>query len=209
MRFKQSVRSIAAAALLLCLTREAVSEQPMPLNTDQTPPAPITLFLSGDVMLGRAIDQILPYHADPVLYEDYIRDARDYVRLAEEANGPVAQPVSCHYIWGDALDELAAIRPDARIINLETSITERGSPWKGKYIHYRMHPQNAACLKTASIDIALLANNHVLDWGYTGLADTLSVLEHAGISSAGAGRHLQAASRPAISCSRLESPWPK
>ena len=198
MAFKQCVRSIAVAAVLACLSREAVSKPPMPPDTDQPRPAPVVLFLSGDVMLGRAIDQILPYHADPVLYEDYIRDARDYVRLAEEASGPIAQPVNCDYIWGDALDELAAIRPDARIINLETSITGRGSPWKNKYIHYRMHPQNAACLKTAGIDIALLANNHVLDWGYTGLADTLSALEHAGIGSAGAGRHLQAASRPAI-----------
>ena len=61
-----------------------------------------------------------------------------------------------------------------------------------------MHPANAACLKTADIDVALLANNHVLDWGYAGLADTLSALARAGISSSGSGTNLQAASHPAV-----------
>jgi poly-gamma-glutamate synthesis protein (capsule biosynthesis protein) len=48
----------------------------------------IKLFLAGDVMLGRAIDQILRHPGDPQLYEDYLHSARDYVRLAErEMNG--------------------------------------------------------------------------------------------------------------------------
>jgi poly-gamma-glutamate synthesis protein (capsule biosynthesis protein) len=198
MSVKQFALSIAVTSLLPCLSLAAGGAQAVPVNAPDKTVKPVVLFLSGDVMLGRAIDQILPYHADPVLYEDYIRDARDYVRLAEKTNGPIQQPVSCDYIWGDALDELAAIRPDARIINLETSITHQGRPWKNKYIHYRMHPENTACLASATIDIALLANNHVLDWGYEGLADTLFALERTGITASGAGRDLQAASRPAV-----------
>jgi poly-gamma-glutamate synthesis protein (capsule biosynthesis protein) len=189
----------AVAMLLTGLTIEIAGAQQMQsVTNNNTSPAPIVLFLSGDVMLGRAIDQLLPYHTDPVLYEDYIRDARDYIRLAEDANGPIRKPVSCDYIWGDALQVLDEIDPDARIINLETSITQRGAPWKNKYIHYRMHPKNAACLATANIDITLLANNHVLDWGYKGLADTLSTLDQAGIKTAGSGRDARAASTPAI-----------
>jgi poly-gamma-glutamate synthesis protein (capsule biosynthesis protein) len=161
-------------------------------------PEPVTLFLSGDVMLGRAIDQILPYHTDPVLFEDYIRDARVYIRLAEDASGPIPEQVDCDYVWGDALQVLAKIRPDVSIINLETSITRNGKPWKNKYIHYRMHPQNTACLAAANIDITLLANNHVLDWGYRSLATTLSTLKQAGISTVGSGKDSEAASRPAI-----------
>ena len=176
----------------------AGAQQMQSVANNDTPPAPIVLFLSGDVMLGRAIDQILPYHNDPVLYEDYIRDARGYVRLAEDANGMIRKPVSCDYIWGDALQALDDVNPDARIINLETSITQQGAPWKNKYIHYRMHPRNAACLATAKIDITVLANNHVLDWGYDGLEETLSTLDQAGIRSAGSGRDIRAASRPAI-----------
>jgi poly-gamma-glutamate synthesis protein (capsule biosynthesis protein) len=191
--------STAVIALLGSLMIEIAGAQQMQSDANNNnPPAPIVLFLSGDVMLGRAIDQILPYHNDPVLYEDYIRDARDYIRLAENTNGPIQKPVSCDYIWGDALQALNNINPDASIINLETSITKHGAPWKNKYIHYRMHPRNAACLTAAKIDIALLANNHVLDWGYRGLAETLSTLDQAGIKRAGAGDDIRAASQPAI-----------
>ena len=159
---------------------------------------PVVIFMSGDVMTGRAIDQLLPQHNDPVLYELYIRDARDYILLAEKANGPVPRPVNCEYIWGDALDEFAANEPDVRMINLETSITRNDQYWKRKYIHYRMHPKNADCLTLANIDFASVANNHVLDWHYAGLAETLHTLEQADIKSAGAGRNLTAATRPAI-----------
>lgn len=58
----------------------------------------VTLFLSGDVMLGRGIDQILPYTTEAILYERYIKDARAYVTLAEEVNGPISKPVNCQYI---------------------------------------------------------------------------------------------------------------
>ncbi len=159
---------------------------------------PVVIFLSGDLMLGRAIDQILPFNNDPVLYEDHIRDARAYVRLAERANGPIRKPVDCSYIWGDALEEFRLFKPDASIINLETSVTQAASPWKRKYIHYRMHPRNVDCITAANIDVAVLANNHVLDWGYGGLAETLLTLERAGIATAGAGDQLDAASQPAI-----------
>ncbi len=188
----------AVIVLSVSLIQEASNAQELHTNTGSADHTSVVLFLSGDVMLGRAIDQMLPYHNDPVLYEDYIRDARDYIRLAEEANGPLQKPVNCDYIWGDALDELDSISPDARIINLETSVTQSSSPWKNKYIHYRMHPKNAACIASAKIDVTLLANNHVLDWGYRGLAETLFTLEQAGISTAGSGKNLDHASRPAI-----------
>lgn len=184
--------------LVLSLALEIAGLHDVRADTRTPDTAPVSLFLSGDVMLGRAIDQVLPHRNDPVLYEDYIKDARDYVRLAEKANGPIRKPVDCSYIWGDALAELDSIKPDARIINLETSVTRQGSPWRNKYIHYRMHPKNVDCMITAGIDIALLANNHVLDWGYDGLADTLFTLSKAGVETAGAGNNLAEASRPAV-----------
>ena len=51
----------------------------------------ITIFLGGDVMTGRGIDQILPHPSDPVIHEPYMRSALGYVRIAEQANGPIAQ----------------------------------------------------------------------------------------------------------------------
>ena len=43
----------------------------------------LSLLLGGDVMLGRGIDQILPHPGDPTLAEPVMRDARDYIGLAE------------------------------------------------------------------------------------------------------------------------------
>jgi poly-gamma-glutamate capsule biosynthesis protein CapA/YwtB (metallophosphatase superfamily) len=98
----------------------------------------------------------------PAIQEPYVRDARDYVALGEEANGPISRPVSPEYICGDAREELERVAPDARIINLETSVTRSGDFWPEKGIHYRMHPQNIDCLISARIDVCALANNHVL-----------------------------------------------
>lgn len=158
----------------------------------------LSIFLCGDVMTGRGIDQILPYPGNPSLYESYVRDARDYVRLAEQINGPISRPVDFAYIWGDALGILKEIKPDVRIVNLETSITTSDDYWVGKGINYRMNPRNIPCLTAAGINVAVLANNHVLDWGYSGLEDTLQVLKKAGIRSAGAGCNLAEAATPAV-----------
>lgn len=158
----------------------------------------VTLFLCGDVMTGRGIDQILPHPNTPELHEPYVRDAREYVELAERANGPIPRAVEPAYIWGAALAELDRVGPDARIINLETSITCADTYWPGKGIHYRMHPAHIACLTAARIDVCALANNHVLDYGYAGLAETLDVLHAAKIKSAGAARGRAEAEQPAV-----------
>ena len=158
----------------------------------------ITLFLCGDVMTGRGIDQVLPYPSKPELYERYLLDARNYVELAEKTNGSIAKPVSFPYIWGDALTEFERISHDLRIINLETSVTSSNDYWKGKGINYRMHPRNIPCLTAANIDGCTLANNHVLDWGYAGLKETLSTLKQAHIKTAGAGANIKEAQAPAV-----------
>lgn len=157
-----------------------------------------TLFVCGDVMTGRGIDQIQRYSCPPEIHEPYVRDARDYVALAEEASGPIQRPVPPAYIWGDALDELERVGPDARIINLETSITTNEEFWRGKSIHYRMHPANIGCLTAARVDVCVLANNHVLDYGRAGLDETIVTLTGAGLKVAGAGASIDQARKPAI-----------
>lgn len=155
------------------------------------------LLLAGDVMTGRAIDQVLPQPCAPVLYESWVRDARDYIRLAERVNGPVPAPVDLCYIWGEALAEMDRLQPHLRIVNLETAVTSRAEAWPGKRIHYRMHPANVGCLSEACLDACTLANNHVLDWGHAGLLDTLESLAGAGIRMAGAGHDRGHAWQPA------------
>jgi poly-gamma-glutamate synthesis protein (capsule biosynthesis protein) len=149
-------------------------------------------------MTGRGIDQVMPNSNSPQLFEPYVRNAKEYVELAERANGPITQPVDFAYIWGDALAEFQSMDPDARIINLETSITSNAQHWPGKGIHYRMHPKNIPCISAAKIDCCVLANNHVLDWGYAGLAETIDTLHNADIKTAGAGQNAEQAGKPAI-----------
>lgn len=158
----------------------------------------IKLFLSGDIMTGRGIDQVLPHAVDARIYEPYVKDAEEYVRLAEKENGSIDQPVSYAYIWGDALAVWKQTAPDLKIINLETSITDHEDPWPGKGINYRMHPKNIPVLTTAGIHFCALANNHTLDWGRSGLLETLQTLNEADIAYAGAGQDLEEAQRPAI-----------
>lgn len=158
----------------------------------------LTLFLSGDVMLGRGLDQILLHPSRPEIFEDYVHDARDYVRLAERVSGPIPRKVAPAYPWGDAMAEIESVSPFARIVNLETSITTSDEYERGKAINYRMHPGNVSVLSAARIDGCVLANNHVLDWGEDGLVETLAVLHEAGIQTAGAGRNREEAERPLI-----------
>lgn len=147
-------------------------------------------------MTGRGIDQILPHPCSPELHEQYVEFATEYVLLAERENGPIPYPVEFGYIWGDAIQVLTEAKPDVRIINLETAITsyDRALP---KGINYRMHPGNTSVLEVAAIDCCVLANNHVLDWGATGLQDTMRALDGAGIRRAGVGADRAEAEQPA------------
>ncbi|BCS54224.1 CapA family protein [Geobacter sp. SVR] len=158
----------------------------------------ITIFMCGDVMTGRGIDQIMPHPSAPGIHEPYVRDARTYVELAEDLNGPIPRATDPATVWGYARDILAENPPDAGIINLETSITTSEAYWHGKGINYRMHPANVSCLTVAGINVVSLANNHVIDWGYAGLSETLRVLKRSGLKSAGAGLTSAEAAGPAI-----------
>jgi len=156
------------------------------------------LCLTGDVMTGRGMDQILPAPGDPRLWEQHAASARDYVALAEAASGPVPQPADWSWPWGDALEVLDELAPDLRIVNLETSITSSDDAQPAKAVLYRMHPGNVSCLTVASLDACTLANNHVMDFGVGGLEETLEVLARAGLGPVGAGRDEQQAWRPVV-----------
>jgi poly-gamma-glutamate synthesis protein (capsule biosynthesis protein) len=157
----------------------------------------IVLFLCGDVMTGRGIDQILPNPVKPQLYEPHVRSAISYVRFAEETGIRIERPVTFDYVWGDAISELEKRAPAVRVANLETTVTTSEDAMPSKGIHYRMHPDNAPCLTAAKLNCCVLANNHVMDWGERGLLETLDTLNSAGIMTVGAGRNLAEAAAPA------------
>lgn len=157
------------------------------------------MCLAGDVMTGRGVDQILAHPGDPRLWEPYVRDARTYVRLAEQRNGPVPRPVPPRWPWGEVLPLLDRLAPQVWLVNLETSVTGSDQVDRTKGVHYRMSPDNVACLAAAAPVVCALANNHVGDFGRPGLAQTLQVLRDIpGLQVTGAGLDLATAQRPAV-----------
>ena len=114
------------------------------------------LFLAGDVMTGRGIDQLLPFPCNPQIHEGYMKDARDYIKLAEQAKGfSIKKPASWDYIWGQTLPILESLQVDFRIINLETSVTTSDENWPGKGIHYRSNSTYYLVLCFHSTDFSI------------------------------------------------------
>ncbi|MGH3033021.1 MAG: CapA family protein [Gaiellaceae bacterium] len=88
---------------------------------------------------------------------------------------------------------------DLALANLEGAVSTRGSPWPGKKYTFRGPPYALRVARSyAGIDAMSLANNHTLDYGRTAFADTIANARQFRIATAGGGRDLAAARRPAI-----------
>ena len=86
---------------------------------------------------------------------------------------------------------------DIGVANLEGPLTERGAPWPKGY-NFRTPPRFASSLASGRISVVTLANNHTLDFGAEGLADTLAALDGAGVRHVGAGANAMDAHAPAV-----------
>ncbi len=63
---------------------------------------------------------------------------------------------------------------------------------------YQARPESVQTLVESGVGVVSLANNHVLDFGLEGLADTIGSLDAAGISHCGAALDVRDAYRPAV-----------
>ncbi len=98
---------------------------------------------------------------------------------------------------------LAAITPalskaDLTVVNLETAITTRGTPPAGKAYAFRAPASALTALKGAGVDVVSIANNHGMDFGQVGLADSLAAGRDAGLPVVGAGVDEDAAFAPYV-----------
>ncbi len=84
---------------------------------------------------------------------------------------------------------------DIMVINNEFPYTERGTRTPDKTYTFRADYATAGYLNNLGVDAAILANNHVLDFGQVGLEDTLTTLTSVGVVPMGAGRNIEEASR--------------
>lgn len=89
---------------------------------------------------------------------------------------------------------------DLAIVNLECAITGSLQHWKGepKAFYFGAPLSAVNALSDAGIDVVSLANNHILDFEFKGLADTLWQLHAQGIANAGAGADIRQALAPAV-----------
>ena len=85
---------------------------------------------------------------------------------------------------------------DILVANNEFPFTDRGTPTEEKTYTFRADTGTVAYLHDMGVDVAVLANNHIYDFGEVGLTDTLETLSEAGIPTVGAGRNLEEASAP-------------
>jgi len=124
----------------------------------------LTLALAGDTMLGRGVAEHMRRHPHRPLLHPAIVDA--------------------------------ARSADLFLANLECCVSDRGEPidLPGKPFFFRAPAAAAQRLAELGVDGVTLANNHVLDYGTTALADTLEHLAAAGVAVAGAG-HDEASAR--------------
>jgi poly-gamma-glutamate synthesis protein (capsule biosynthesis protein) len=77
---------------------------------------------------------------------------------------------------------------DLAVVNLETAVTERGAP-AAKDFTFRAPASAFDALLAGGVDVASVANNHAMDYGVTGLNDTLAAGRKARMPLVGAGRN--------------------
>lgn len=115
--------------------------------------------------------------------------------------GGTARPELRRFGYDYPFEHVASLLQDADIAfgNLEGPLTESGVPEGDKQYVFRSPPAKVVpALKRAGFDILSLANNHSLDYGPQGLADTEAALRAHGIAAVGAGADGRAARAPAI-----------
>ena len=140
------------------------------VNVDPGPDTlPLRINFVGDIMLARGYE--VPGGIIPT-----------------QGVNAIFQPTKS--ILGDAADITVA--------NLEVVLTNQGTPHPTKSVVYRGNPANVSGLVYAGIDKVCLANNHTMDYGWTGLNQMLGNLSTNGIIYSGAGINSYDAYTPAF-----------
>jgi poly-gamma-glutamate capsule biosynthesis protein CapA/YwtB (metallophosphatase superfamily) len=86
-------------------------------------------------------------------------------------------------------------RADLAVVNLETAVTEGGTPAPKEFV-FRAPASAFAALAAGGVDVASMANNHGMDYGESGLRDSLAAARRAGFPVIGIGLNDAQAYRP-------------
>ena len=101
-------------------------------------------------------------------------------------------------VSGILSDEVVDImrKSDVMIANSEFTVSDRGTPMRGKQYTFRANPKRLSIYDEMGIDMVTLANNHVYDYGKDAFLDMLTAFEEKGLPHIGAGRNLEEAMKP-------------
>ena len=86
---------------------------------------------------------------------------------------------------------------DLTIVNLECSASRLGTPWDKPYT-FRCDPDALPSMADAGVEVANLANNHSIDYGFEAMLDARQNLIASGIVPVGAGKDAAEAYAPAL-----------
>lgn len=88
---------------------------------------------------------------------------------------------------------------DASVVNVEAPITARTQAYDpaARY-SYASPPETAPALAAIGVDVLQLGNNHIMDRGAAGIADTTALAAGSGLATVGAGANRAEAARPIV-----------
>ncbi|QUX29037.1 CapA family protein [Nocardiopsis akebiae] len=167
--------AVGAAALALALLPSACSAGDEAPDRPEGATAP-----TGEGTEPGAPEPFTVAFGGDVMFEGLLEPALDDPRTAL---APIAQQLSV---------------ADLAMVNLETAVTEGGTPAPDKAYVFRAPATALEALDAAGVDVATVANNHGMDYGADGLADTLANGEASPVALVGAGRDAEEAYTPHV-----------
>ncbi len=186
------LRATLAAALIAllvaCEAREPVRGRGLLTPTPADPAAPAAATPASTPTATPTAAAPAPTPGPRGVTIGFVGDlmfARDVVTLMEQNGSSYPFERVAHLFRG----------VDLLIGNLEGTFTDRGER-ADKYYTFRAPPALAQSLRDAGFDAVSLANNHALDFGPVGLADTVDTLDALGVAHFGAGTDAAEAAQP-------------
>jgi hypothetical protein len=203
-RFLRVVGWTAFAMLLgACTTGVSASQRPPPEFTPITAIAPTTtVSVPSPTSTTTTIPE--PTTATTTVAESAVPIPEEKQRLVISGTGDVNldptfvrsfPSTGYEYAWS-GLDDIFD-QDDLTVINLECSASDLGTPWNKPWT-FRCDPEALPSMAAAGVDVANLANNHAMDYGFDAMLDARRNLAAVGIDPVGAGANAAEAYAPVL-----------
>lgn len=173
------------------------------MNVFSIPLLAVLLLASPAAVLSGEFRAAEPQVIDPAISTSATSEPTDLVisAVGDIMLDGTARPVMKEQGYDYPFVKMLPYFSGAQIVfgNVEGPLTDRGTPDQDKTYVFRSPPAMVGnALRAAGFNVVSLANNHTLDYGTEGLAQTIETLDSVGILHTGAGADLMAARQPAL-----------